>query len=106
MWYRSIITRKLVSSTYFKTIDLIYGKNSAESLIKSGILIPVKDPSVIDILRDNGSEVGAIVRYREIHGCTLSEARDGVKVLKGDMARISKSYTPHKKFKAKKNTSL
>lgn len=106
MWYRSIITMKLVSNTYFRTLDLIYGENAAESLIATGILIPVKSPTVVDILRDNGSEIGAVMRYREIHGCTLSEAREGVKILKEDMARISKSYIPRKKFKAKKNTSL
>lgn len=96
-WYRSIITDKLISSAYFKTIELIYGEGTVENLIRSSFLLPVKDPSVIDILRDNGSEVAAAIRYREIHGCTLKEAREGVKTLKNDMSTFPTKYKRYHK---------
>ena len=99
MWYRSSFTKKIVSSTYFRTLNLVYGDGTTDRLISAGVLIPVKNPSVIDILRDNGSQVGAIMRYREIHECTLSEARDGVNMLKEDMARISQMHKSHRKHK-------
>lgn len=98
MWFRSTITDKLVNSSYFRTLELVYGADTDTALIANGFLIPVENPSVIDILRDNGSEAAAVLRYREIHGCTLIEARTAVMAMKSDIARISQKYrSVHKK---------
>lgn len=89
MWYRSEHTGKLISSNFFRTLDLMYGKGFAKELISRGELVKVEDPSVIDILKDNGSRTQAIIRCREIHGCELSEARKMVKAIKRDMASLN-----------------
>ena len=46
-------------------------------------------PTVIDVLR-SGSTVYAVFRYRDIHGCSLKEAKDMVEKIKKTMERISK----------------
>ena len=103
MWYRSIITNKIVNSYHFRSVDLIYGDGVSENLIKMDFLIPVENPSVIDILRDTHSDVMAMIRYREIHHCGIKEARNGVNAMKKDMAR---KYTPRKRrWKHKKKES-
>lgn len=88
MWYRSEHTGKLISSNYFRTLDLMYGEGFVKELIVRGELIAVENPSVIDILKDNGSRVQAIIRYREIHGCDASEARKMVKTIKTDIVSL------------------
>lgn len=96
MWYRSIFTNKIIRDTSFYTLDNICGNGTAERFIDQSILIPVENPSVIDILWETGSDVLAAARYREIHDCSLKEAVEGVKILKKDMYRF------HRKARRKK----
>ena len=88
MWYYSNITKKIIHSSYMKNVDDIYGKGSFNTLIVTNILVPIDNPSIIDIFQQNGSLKLAAIRYRELHNCNLKEAYEGVKQLRGDMFRI------------------
>lgn len=90
MWYRSIFTKKIIRDSSFHTLDLICGEGTAERFIDQSILIPIQNPSVIDILQDTGSTVLAASRYREINGGTLREAVDTVEIMKQDMKRFGR----------------
>lgn len=85
MWYRSTFSKKIFNSSSIDALNIVLGDTAAGWFIAHGMIIPIKDPSVIDILKDNGSEVLAMIRYRDIHGCTLSEAREMVKRIMLDM---------------------
>lgn len=88
-YYRSNITGRLISGSMLHTINDIYGKGTTSKLIEEGTLIRVKNPTIIDCLRD-GNYMTAVARYREIHGCNSFEARQGVEALKKDIARHTK----------------
>lgn len=89
MWYRSTKTNKIIYSSASRIVDNVLGEGTFFDLIQDGTLIPISNPSVIDVLRDGGSTVLAAIRYRQIHGCDIREAREGVKILKRDMAKNS-----------------
>lgn len=86
MWYQSVYTGKFVRGSSNRLVDSIIGKGTFDTYVKSGILIKVENPSVIDILRENRSVVLAAVRYQELHNCSRKEAWEGVKLLKKSMA--------------------
>lgn len=86
MWYRSTKTNKIIYSSASGIVDNVFGEGTFFDLIQNGTLTPISNPSVIDVLRDGDSTVLAIIRYRQIHGCDIREAREGVKMLKRDMA--------------------
>ena len=87
MWYRSTKTNKIIYSSAFRIVDNVLGEGTFFDLIQNGTLTPISNPSVIDVLRDGGSTVLAAIRYRQIHGCDIRQAREGVKMLKRDMAK-------------------
>lgn len=104
MWYKSTVTEKVVHSSAAKLIDNVYGKEAFRNDVDSGIIIPIEAPSVVDVLRDTGSVHLAAVRYREIHHCSVREAKAEVKRLKADISAFNK---PRKgqRGKWKKNTA-
>lgn len=104
MWYRSKATNKVIHSSAARLYDNICGNGMFEGCVKSGYLIPIENPSVIDILRDTRSVHLAAVRYREIHHCSVKEAKIEVKKLKADMGSFNKSRKGQRKWK-KKNTA-
>ena len=81
MWYRSTKTNKIIYSSAFRIVDNVFGEGTFFDLIQNGTLTPISNPTVIDVLRDGGSTVLATIRYRQIHGCDIREAREGVKLL-------------------------
>lgn len=86
MWYRSRKTNKILYVTAGRIINNALGEGSFEALIEDDILVPVDNPTVIDVLRDTGSTKLATLRYKEIHHCSPREAKAGVRSLKQDMS--------------------
>lgn len=81
-YYKSNITGNIITFPF--VIDQIYGKGAVEKLIDTRVIARVDSPTVIDILK-SGLKVTAVKRYREIHGCTLSEAKDMVEKIMDDI---------------------
>lgn len=90
MWYRSTISNKIVNSTSAFAIESIYGKGAFNQLIRMEVLKPLENPSVIDILRETGSNRLAVLRYQEIHKVSRKEAVAGVSLLRKDMGNRKK----------------
>lgn len=105
MWYRSKATNKVIHSSAARLYDNICGIGMFDGCVKSGYLIPIENPSVIDILRDTRSVHLATVRYREIHHCSVKEAKIEVKKLKADIASFNTNKRGQKKQWKKKNTA-
>ena len=99
MWYRSNTTKKLIHESSSKVVDYIFGEGVFEKLVSAGNLEPVDPPSVTDIIRETHSDVLALIRYREIFNCGFKEARQGIRILKKDMA--NNGYIPKKKYHKK-----
>lgn len=89
MWYRSEKTGKIIPGTSSVPYDNILGEGSFDQLVEERMLTVVKNPSVVDILLENGSVAAASTRYREIHpDATLKEALAAVGAIKKDIARF------------------
>lgn len=99
MWYRSLFTDKIVHESAKKPIDNLYGSGTFEFLVKTDFLAPNENPNIIDVLRDTDSTHLAVIRYREIHNCSIREAKRGVEILKRDLANFKKKGSNAKKWK-------
>lgn len=78
MFYKSKITGAIIKYPY--DIDYVYGQGCVGTLIDLGLLEELPEPSVEDCIK-YGSKIVAVMRYREIHGCKLSEAKEAVEKL-------------------------
>lgn len=103
MWYRSTLSNKIVNSSSAFAIESIYGEGAFDKLINLDILKPIKNPSVIDILRDTGSNNLAVLRYKEIHKCSHKEATVGVSLIRESMEKHTKKRG--KKFWKRKSAN-
>lgn len=103
-WFRSVRTGHIVCEYARQNIDAIFGDGTFQKLIDDLTLEEIESPNVIQILRGTHSDTLAMLRYREIHGCTMNEAKEGVDLLKRDLARFAK-YGKGGKKKWKKKSS-
>ena len=78
-YFRSSLTGKLMR--YPHDIETIFGEGSVQKLLDEGVIVEVLSPSIEDCLK-NGSLFIAVVRYHEIHKCSLREAREAIDQLK------------------------
>lgn len=106
MWYRSEETGKVIHSSAAHLIDNMYGEGAFENDIQASLLIPIENPNVIDVLRDTRSLNLAALRYRELHHCSVKEAKFQIKKLKADMASFKTGKKGHKKQWKKKSTAV
>lgn len=106
MWYRSCYTGNVIHSSAAHLINNLYGEDAFDALVVTNILSKAENPSVIDVLRDTHSINLAVLRYREIHHCTVKEAKYQVKILKRDMASFknNKKRFPRKRVKSNEPT--
>lgn len=88
MYYKAVMSNKIFNERSFLILDDIFGPGAFEAWVGAGALIPVKKPSVIDLLK-NDQLVEAIRLYHEIHeGSTVRESHDMVKKIQADMDRF------------------
>jgi len=78
MYYRSKITNAIMNHPY--QLDYIYGRGIIDVLIDTGLLEEVPEPTVEECIRNGGKLIG-VIRYREIHGCKLAEAKEAVEAI-------------------------
>lgn len=91
MWYRSAMTRKVISDSQLRVFINVYGENAVTDMIRLGLLKRIKDPTVIDILLDTKSTLMAALRYREIHNTTFRKAVDMTEKIKEDLDKFKKN---------------
>ena len=76
-YYKSNITGKLFSKLIRDYIDCAFGNGTFKKYLENGTFIVVKNPSVMDCIV-YGDKTLAVIRYREIHNCSLKEANEFV----------------------------
>lgn len=74
-YFRSKITGKILKYPYM--LDYIYGEGTVMKEINRGLLEKIDPPSIEEALKD-GTKIIAVMRYRDIHKCTLKEAKEAV----------------------------
>ena len=85
MYYKAVMSNKIFNERSFLILDDIFGPGAFEAWVRAGALIPVKRPSVIDLLK-NDQMFEATRLYHEIHeGSTVKESIDMVKKIQDDM---------------------
>lgn len=88
MYYKAVMSNKIFNERSFLILDDIFGPGAFEAWVRAGALIPVKRPSVIDLLK-NDQMFEATRLYHEIHeGSTVKESLDMVKKIQSDMDRF------------------
>ena len=88
MYYKAVMSNKIFNERSFLILDDIFGPGAFEAWVRAGALIPVKRPSVIDLLK-NDQMFEATRLYHEIHeGSTVKESIDMVKKIQADMDRL------------------
>ena len=88
MYYKAVMSNKIFNERSFLILDDIFGPGAFEAWVRAGALIPIKRPSVIDLLK-NDQLFEAIRLYHEIHeGSTVRESHDMVKKIQADMDRF------------------
>lgn len=90
MWYRSKITGKIVHSSCLNVLKRIWGDSVLDGSFSCFTILDIVEPTVIEVYRDTRSSKYAIIRYRELHKCSVREARDAVELLKKDISENRK----------------
>lgn len=88
MYYKEVMNSKIFHERSLSILDDIFGPGTFDAWVRAGALIPVKRPSVIDLLK-NDQMFEATRLYHEIHeGSTVKESLDMVKKIEADMDRF------------------
>lgn len=81
MYYKAVMSDKIFNERSLSILDDIFGPGAFDAWVRAGALMPVKNLSVIDLLK-NGQMFEATRLYHEIHeGST-------VKKIEADMDRF------------------
>lgn len=88
-YYKSSITGDVIGEYSLYIADSIYGSGTVDKLISDGTLTACDAPSVIDYIHAN-NRFRAVVRYREIHGCGITEAKRKVDMMFEDAEKFSR----------------
>jgi hypothetical protein len=100
-YYRSNKTGKIMSEGSLKVLNDIFGNNTIVSMVEDGLLVSIDPPAVIDCIR-SGNLGSAFTRYRELHNCSLEEAKKAVYSMCADISRTN-SIGKRKQKKAAAN---
>ena len=88
MYYKAVMSNKIFNERSLSILDDIFGPGAFEAWVRAGALMPVKNLSVIDLLK-NDQMFEATRLYHEIHeGSTVKESHDMVKKIQADMDRF------------------
>ena len=102
-YYRSTATGKILGENSLKILDDVFGNETVANMIADNLLVSIETPSVIDCIR-SGNMVSAFTRYREIHECSMDEAKKAVHTIRADISK-TKNIDKRKKKKAAKAES-
>lgn len=88
MYYKAVMSNKIFNERSLSILDDIFGPGAFGAWVRAGALMPVKNLSVIDLLK-NDQMFEATQLYHEIHeGSTVKESLDIVKKIQADMDRL------------------
>ena len=82
MYYKAVMSNKIFNERSFLILDDIFGPGAFEAWVRAGALIPVKRPSVIDLLKNdeliaiNQDELGLQARVYQREGEAYVLAKD------------------------------
>lgn len=96
MYYRSTATSKILSEGSVRILNDVFGADTVASMVTDGLLVGIENPSVIDCIC-SGNMASAITRYREIHECSLADAKKAVYAMRGDVSRVRSIYKKKQK---------
>ena len=100
-YYRSTATNKILCENSLKVLNDVFGDDTVSKMVTDGLLVSIENPSVIDCIR-SGNMVSAFTRYREIHDCSMEDAKKAVYTIRADIFK-SQSIDKRKKKKAENN---
>lgn len=88
MYYKAVMSNKIFNERSLSILDDIFGPGAFNAWVRAGALMPVKNLSVIDLLK-NDQMFEATRLYHEIHeGSTVKESLEMVKKIQADMDRF------------------
>ena len=88
-YYQSSKTGRIFSESIVQTLNDIFGVGGIGMIFGTGLLQPIEDPSVVDLLK-HSNKAGAIIRYRDIHKTDLMDAKRMVERIEEDIEKYSK----------------
>lgn len=97
-YYRSTATEKILSENSLKVLNDVFGGDTIISMVADGLLVSIENPSVVDCIR-SGNLISAFTRYREIHDCSMEDAKKAVYTMRADIFRTN-GVTKRKKKKS------
>ena len=88
MYYKAVMSNKIFNERSLSILDDIFGPGAFEAWVRAGALMPVKNLSVIDLLK-NDQMFEATRLYHEIHEeSTVKESLEMVKKIQADIDRF------------------
>lgn len=87
-YYKCKSNGRMYSASRLQIVNDIYGDSTINLSVLAGILTPVEDITVIDLLK-NGARVEAIKLYKDTHDCTLKRAFNQVKLIEADIKKFN-----------------
>lgn len=97
-YYKSVKTGTIlrasrIENVYYDIFGPLNPYNNftwCDKLVKDGSIVPFKDPTVIDFLKQD-DRIGAVIRYRELHNdCSLGVAYSMVNKIAEDLKAFKK----------------
>ena len=87
-YYRSSATGKILGEKSLNILNDVFGDETVSKMVSDGLLVSVGEPSVVECIR-SGNLISAFARYREIHNCTMDEAKRAVYTMCADISRTN-----------------
>ena len=87
-YYRSTATNKILTENSLKILDDVFGDETIAKMTSDGLLVSIETPSIIECIR-SGNMASAFTRYRELHDCTMDEAKKNVYAMRANMSRTA-----------------
>ena len=97
-YYRSTATGKIMCGNFLNVLNDVFGEDTLANMTSDGLLVAIENPSVIDCIR-SGNMSSAFTRYREIHECSMADAKKAVYTIRADISR-TQSIDKRKKKKS------
>ena len=88
-YYQSGKTGRIFSESIVQTLYDIFGVDGTGMIFGTGLLQPIEDPSVVDLLK-HSDKVKAIARYHDIHKTSLMDSKRMVERIEEDIEKYSK----------------
>lgn len=88
-YYQSGKTGRIFSESIVQTLNDIFGVGGTGMIFGTGLLQPIEDPSVVDLLK-HSDKINAIVRYHDIHKTSLMDSKRMVERIEEDIEKYSK----------------